>query len=91
MIIDTFNAHKAVDDFSVVLSYEQIAEKNYSFSAGQYFEVKIEYKAITDIEFDSKLSDFQQNLDLLFSSSQKLEKEINDHLSNLHYGFFEKA
>jgi type I restriction enzyme M protein len=32
-IINTFNAHEAVEDFSVVVSYEQIAEKNYSFSA----------------------------------------------------------
>ena len=45
-IINTFNKHEAVEDFTVVVSYEQIAEKNYSFSAGQYFEVKIEY---TDI------------------------------------------
>lgn len=40
-IIDTFNHHKAVEDFLMVLSYEQIAEKNYFFSAGQYFEVKL--------------------------------------------------
>jgi len=42
-IIDTFNNKKAVDDLSVVVSYDDIATKNYSLSAGQYFEVKIEY------------------------------------------------
>lgn len=41
LIIETFNKHKAKEDFTVVVSYEQIKEKNYSFSAGQYFEVKI--------------------------------------------------
>ncbi|MFN5516182.1 MAG: class I SAM-dependent DNA methyltransferase, partial [Cyanobacteriota bacterium] len=41
-IIETFNAKRALVDFSVVVSYEQIAAKNFSFSAGQYFEVKID-------------------------------------------------
>lgn len=84
-IIDTFNAHKAVDDFSVVLSYEQIAEKNYSFSAGQYFEVKIEYTDITAKEFEAKINDFKSNLDSLFVESKKLEKEIQKQLSGLEY------
>ena len=53
-IIDMFNRHEAVEDFLMVLSYEQIAEKNYSFSAGQYFEVKIEYTDITANEFKPK-------------------------------------
>ena len=34
---------KIEDDFSVVVSYDDIAAKNYSLSAGQYFDVKIEY------------------------------------------------
>jgi type I restriction-modification system DNA methylase subunit len=38
-IIQTFNTKQAVEDFSVVVTYEEIAEKNYSFSAGQYFDV----------------------------------------------------
>ena len=50
-IINTFNNHEAVDDFSVIVTNEQMKEKNYSFSAGQYFEVKIEYVDITAEEF----------------------------------------
>jgi type I restriction enzyme M protein len=42
-IIAVFNGKEAVEDFSVVVSYDEIAAKNYSLSAGQYFEVKIEY------------------------------------------------
>ena len=38
-IINTFNEAKTVEDFSVVVSYEDIATKHYSLSAGQYFEV----------------------------------------------------
>ncbi|MBK6876667.1 MAG: SAM-dependent DNA methyltransferase, partial [Ignavibacteria bacterium] len=54
LIIRTFNKHEAVEDFTVVVSYEQIKEKNYSLSAGQYFEVKIEYVDITKEEFEEK-------------------------------------
>ena len=84
-IINTFNEHKAVEDFSVVVSYEQIAEKNYSFSAGQYFDVKIEYTDITPAEFAAKMKGFQSNLDQLFAESRELEKEIQKQLKGLKY------
>ncbi len=84
-IITTFNAHQAVEDFSVVVSYEQIAEKNYSFSAGQYFDVKIEYTDITPAEFAAKMKGFQSNLDQLFAESRELEKEIQKQLKGLRY------
>ena len=51
-IIETFIQKTAVEDFSIVVSYEDIKSKNYSLSAGQYFEVKIEYIDITTEEFD---------------------------------------
>jgi type I restriction enzyme M protein len=84
-IINTFNEHKAVEDFSVVVNYEQIAEKNYSFSAGQYFDVKIEYVDITPKEFQSKMKSFQSNLDSLFAESKELEKEIQIQLKGLKH------
>ena len=84
-IIDTFNRHEAVEDFSVVLSYEQISEKNYSFSAGQYFEVKIEYTDITADEFKNKMDGFKSNLSNLFAESKSLETEIQKQLEGLRY------
>jgi type I restriction enzyme M protein len=85
-IIDTFNKHEAQEDFSVVVSYEQIKEKNYSFSAGQYFDVKIEYTEITPKEFSEKMEEYKSNLESMFAESQKLEKEIQKQLSGLIYG-----
>ncbi len=84
-IIETFNRHEAVEDFSVVLSYEQIAEKNYSFSAGQYFDVKIEYTDITAEEFKTKIDGFKSNLSSLFAESKILETEIQKQLEGLRY------
>lgn len=85
LIINTFNAHKAVEDFTVVLSYDQIKEKNYSFSAGQYFDVKIEYTDITPEEFTAKMDGFKNNLEGLFAESKTLEIEIKKQLEGLRY------
>ena len=84
-IIDMFNKKEALEDFSVVVSYDAIIEKNYSLSAGQYFEVKIDYVDITEEEFKSKLNSFETNLKTLFSESKALEKEIETNLKGLRY------
>lgn len=84
-IINTFNEHKAVEDFSVVVNYEQIAEKNYSFSAGQYFDVKIEYTDLTQEEFSAKMKTFQSNLNSMFAESRVLEMEIQKQFKGLKY------
>jgi len=85
-IIDTFNNKKALDDFSVVVSYDEIKEKNYSLSAGQYFEIKIEYIDITSEVFDNKIKSFESSLNKLFVESKALEKEIQNNLKTLNYG-----
>ena len=84
-IIDTFNAREAVDDFSVAVSYEEIEAKNYSLSAGQYFEVKIEYMDITPEEFWQKMVGFQENLERMFGESRELEGEIANSIKKLGY------
>lgn len=85
-IIETFNSKQAVEDLSVVVTKEEIAAKNYSFSAGQYFEVKIEYTDITPEEFASKMQNFENNLTTLFTESKTLEMEIQSNLKGLRYG-----
>ncbi|EMB4673054.1 type I restriction-modification system subunit M [Proteus mirabilis] len=84
-IIDVFNAKEAVEDFSVAVSYSEIVAKNYSLSAGQYFDVKIEYSDITPEQFSEKMQDFTSNLDNLFSQSRELETEIKKQLAGLKY------
>lgn len=82
-IIATFNAKEAVEDFSVVVSYDAIAAKNYSLSAGQYFEVKIEYTDLTPAQFAEKMQGFSDNLERLFEESAGLEQEIRKQLMRL--------
>jgi type I restriction enzyme M protein len=84
-IIDTFNDKKAVDDFSVMVSYEDIAAKNYSLSAGQYFEVKIEYVDISQEEFEAQLNGFETRLEELFSESNDLQVKIKNGLKDIKH------
>lgn len=84
-IISTFNNKEVVDDFSVVVSYDDITAKNYSLSAGQYFEVKIEYVDITHEEFTAKMKDFEASLKGLFIESSELEGKIKDNLKMVNY------
>ena len=84
-IISTFNQKEAIEDLSVVVSKEEIAAKNYSFSAGQYFEVKIEYINITPEEFDAKMQSFETNLANLFAEGNMLDQEIQKQLKELKY------
>lgn len=84
-IIKAMNEKKAEDGFSVVITADDIRKKNYSFSAGQYFEVKIEYVDITAKEFAKKMNGYQNNLQDYFTEGRKLEKEILKQLEGLRY------
>lgn len=84
-IIATFNAKQAVEDFSVVVSHAEIAAKNYSLSAGQYFDVKIEYSDLTPAQFAEKMQGVTDRLDGLFKESSGLEQEIKKQLAGLRY------
>ena len=79
-IITAFNAGEPVDDFCVVVSEEQIKEKKYSFSAGQYFEVRIEYVNLTPAEFAEKMQGYQSRLQAMFEEGHRLETEIMEQL-----------
>lgn len=84
-IIKTFNMKEVVEDFSVVVSYNDIKVKNYSLSAGQYFDVKIEYIDITHEEFEANMSEYSKSLSKLFDESKVLEASIQEGISSLSY------
>ena len=84
-ICNTFTHKQAVEDFSVLGSYDEIKAKNYSLSAGQYFEVKIDYVDISADEFEQKMAGFSADLDKLFLESAELEKEIKEKLKFLRF------
>ena len=84
-IENTFIEQEVVEDFSVQVTYEEITEKNYSFSAGQYFEVKIEFEELSQEEFTKRMIAYSTRLNELFVEGEILEKSIKEHLGELKY------
>ncbi|OJY94856.1 MAG: N-6 DNA methylase [Lysobacterales bacterium 63-13] len=82
-IVETFNAREAVEDFSVVVDYDEIAAKNYSLSAGQYFEVRVDYVDLTPREFAEQIDGYESRLSKMFAESNALEKTIQRNISRL--------
>ena len=85
IIVDTFLNQKNIDDFSIEVTYDEIKNKNYSLSAGQYFEVKIEYIQMTEGEFEDKINSYKKELSKLFYENSQLEKQIKDNLEKIKY------
>ena len=85
-IVQTFNADEESDGFSVQASYEDIAAKKFSFSAGQYFEVKTEYVDLTPEEFNAELSGRMETLYQLFVEGTRLQDEIETQLKKVRLG-----
>ena len=63
-----------------------MTEKGYSFSAGQYFEVKIEHIDITPEEFNASMAARKERLTALFAKGHELEEIIINKLEELDYG-----
>lgn len=84
-IIDIFHKVEQIEDLSVVVNYDEIKEKNYSLSAWQYFDIKIEYTDISKEDFEEKMKEYEQNLQWFFAESKKLEDEIFSNLKSLKF------
>lgn len=84
-IVDVFNNKWTEEDFSVAVSYDDLTEKNYSLSAGQYFEVKIEHVDISAEQFSENMKGLKDNLSELFSRSSELEKTLQAALDKVSF------
>ena len=84
-IEDIFINHEVVEDRSVSVTYDEIKEKNYSLSAGQYFDIKIEYVELTQDEFKEKMDVYKADLNHYFLEGKRLEEEIFEGLEELDY------
>ena len=82
-IVNAFMSGKSIDDFSVVVSYDEIKEKNYSFAAGQYFEIKIPHVNITEEEFNASIMKMKERLRGLINTQRRLEEQIDRQMDKL--------
>lgn len=85
-IVNTFATQEVIDDFSIEVTYEQLRERNCSFSAGQYFEVKMEYIEITQEEFNNKMKEYEKNINQYVAQRKERDDRIKQQLEELKYG-----
>ena len=84
-IVETFLNKESIEDFSVAVTYDEIIAKKYSLSAGQYFDVKIEYVELSQEEFIEKMQGYQTKLQEYFDEGSKLQEEIMEQLKKVKY------
>lgn len=84
-IVTTFLNKEAIDDFSVAVTNDEIKEKGYSLSAGQYFDIKIDYVDITEEEFNQRMTEYKNTMTQQFEESHRLEEEIMKQLDSLGF------
>lgn len=90
LIVKAFRDREAIDDFSVAVTYDEIKEKGNSLSAGQYFDIKIDYVDISEDEFNRRMTDYKQALKEQFAESHRLEEEIMKQLDGLGFNKIDK-
>ncbi|MCP3763747.1 type I restriction-modification system subunit M [Domibacillus sp. A3M-37] len=72
-LIDTFKERREEPEFSVLVSNDDIKEKSYTLSAGQYVEMKEEK---LDFDIDERLTELKNDILTKFKVSNDLEKQI---------------
>lgn len=85
LIFDTFINRREKESFSVIVSNEEMIKKDCSFSAGQYFEVKMEFVEMTEEEFSNYISNISKEIDSLFEDNKLLESNIQTILKGISY------
>ena len=84
-IVNSFNNMEQIEEFSILVKYNEMEQKNYSFSAGQYFDVKIECENLTEEEFTQRKEEYLSSLNSLFKESVDLNEKIINQLIRVNY------
>jgi len=90
LIIGTFQSNNVVHDFSVFVSADALEARDYSFGAGQYFDIVVDYEEITPAEFNAFIDDAKTNLESLLKESEIANSKLIMSISNLTFGASDK-
>lgn len=82
-IKNTFINKVIEEEFSIIVDTNRICKKNYSLSAGQYFEIKIDCEKMTPDEFNNYIMNKSHNLNTLFNEAISLQDKILEIIKEL--------
>lgn len=83
LVIETFRNNTEIDEFSISLTGEQIALKDYSFAAGQYLVIKNTHVDLTKEEFNSRINRIKTELVEISKQSKKIDESLLAAISDL--------
>ena len=76
LIVKTFVNHECINDFSALVTYDEIIKKDYSFSPGQYFEVKPLLSEFSNEELVNKIESLASVLNTQLKKGVELNNEV---------------
>ena len=85
LIISTFQTNAVVHDFSVFASADVLEKRDYSFGAGQYFDIVVDYEEISPAEFDHYIDQAKTNLKFLLEESVTANLKLIKSISKLSF------
>ena len=84
-IINIFNNMIVKEDVSIQVEYEDFKKRNYSFSAGQYFDVPMIYENITSEDFEKMKLEIFNEINMLIEERKSCENIFFDDLKGIEY------
>lgn len=85
LIVNSINNKTVIDDFSSLVDVDKIKSNKYSFSAGQYFELIIEYSDISEDQFYNRIDDLSKIIENVTFENNKLNNELIELLKEIEY------
>jgi len=83
LIIESFRNKQTIRDFSVVASKDKLENLNYSFSAGQHFDVVVDHQNISHSEFSNYIKTTKKTLAESFARSSDIDAQIISSLGKI--------
>ena len=85
-IINAFSSNDAIDGFCAKVTIEQIRAKKYTWSIGQYFDIKIPFIELSGNEFEEKINQYSNDIEELFASGNSIQNTIQNNIKRLTRG-----
>ena len=82
-IVDYFINGVEEDGFSVIVDYDKIANRGYKYSAGQYFNITINYEELSNKDYYEMISDDINKIGELINENDVLNKQLMNCLEGL--------
>ena len=85
-IINAFNANNSTDGFCAKVTTDQIEAKKYTWSVGQYFDIKIPFIELSEKEFEDKINQYSADIEELFASGKTIQESIQSNIKRITRG-----